>query len=108
MESLELKFAELHSPLFLAGCNLSVKLDPARRVGLELNYIRKFGELHVKWNGETAMVPVTNIVSMVAGSPKFKADPNVSHPMVMGSSATAQVETPYGHVHAGPGKGKTK
>lgn len=104
MEPMELKFVELHSPIFLAGTNMGLKLDPSKRGGLELTYFRDAGELHIKYKGEFAIVPTTNIVSMCPGKPNVAAN-LVTHPMVA-SIQSAQVETPYGHVHAGPGKGK--
>lgn len=107
MEPIKVKFCEVHSPVFIAGKNLGVKLDPSRLGGLALFYHREYKELAIQWNGETGYVPSTNIVVYVPGEVKVPA-PIVSHPMVAGVSTTAQVETPYGHVHAGPGKGKSK
>lgn len=104
MDPIELKFCEVHTALFIAGTNLGLKLDPGKRTGLELKYNRKNFELEVSWNGEVGLVPVTNIVVMVPGKSKAQPEP-ITHPLVAGISS-AQVETPYGHVHAGPGKGK--
>lgn len=104
MEELELKFVELHSPLFLSGTNLGVKLDPSKRTGMILSYFREDKELHVFWNKETAIIPTTNVVAMVPGKAAMHI-PQHTHPIVAGISS-AQVETPYGHVHAGPGHGK--
>lgn len=106
MELVELKFCEVHTALFIAGTNLGLKLDPGKRTGLKLQYNRKNFELEVAWNGEIGLVPVTNVVCMIPGKPKHLADV-VSHPTVANVASTAQVETPFGHVHAGPGKGKT-
>lgn len=66
---IKLKFAELHSPLFLAGTNLQMKLDPAKRDGkMTLEYDREEKELivsfEVKGKVERAIVPVSNVVSM--------------------------------------------
>ncbi len=102
---MQLEFCEVHAPLFLAGTNLGLKLDPAKRAGLELTYSREYEELEVKWNGKTGIVPVTNIAIMVPGKPKAREELK-SHAMVANISRSAQVETPQGHVHAGPGKGK--
>ncbi len=101
----EIKFAEVHTALFLAGSNLGLKLDPGRRTGLSMLYDETKRRLEVTWNGETGWVPETNVAIMIPGKPKAKLG-QVSHPQVVGISS-AQVETPYGHVHAGPGKGKT-
>lgn len=109
MEPIELKFAEVHSPLFIAGRNLGLKLDPmfGKTVGCHLEYHREFGEVHIAIDGEKGIIPVTNVICMVPGTPKARIAP-VHHAMVANISQTAQVETPFGHVHAGPGKGKTK
>lgn len=105
MTTIDLKFAELHNALFLAGKNFGLKLDPGKLAGLELSYDRAEKELIVKWGSEIGIIPSSNIASMVPGLPEVKA-PQHTHPIVAGIQS-AQVETPYGHVHAGPGMGKT-
>lgn len=107
MEKIQLKFAELRSPLFLKGKNFQLKLDPGALPGLELFYNKPDKELLVHWEGETGIVPMGNVAVMVPGIPK---PPFVqsSHPIVAGLAQTAQVQTPYSHVHAGLGAGKTK
>ena len=62
---MKLSFCELHSPLFLAGTNLGVKLDITKRSGLELSYDRKAQELTISYNGVTGYVPSSNIVLYV-------------------------------------------
>lgn len=105
-ELIELKFAELHNPLFLGGKNLQVKLDGHHHPGIEIHYDRAEKELLVRWNCETGIVPISNVACMIPGSAK-KRDVPLSHPMTVNAGRTAQVSTPYGHVHAGPGAGKT-
>jgi hypothetical protein len=107
MTKIDLKFAELHAPLFLAGTNLQLKLDPTRRTGLKLVYDRAEKELLVTWQNQLAIVPVGNVASMTpAGVEVAKPEPMVvvekARPRV-----TAQVSTPQSHVHAGPGHGDT-
>ncbi len=110
---IDLKFAELHSPLFLAGTNLQLKLDPTKRTGLKLVYDRAEKELLVTWNGETAIVPTTNVSSMTPAdepkkAPVLMTKPETKHPDPdMARPRTAQVNTPQSHVHAGPGHGDT-
>lgn len=105
LDFIQLKFAELHSPLFLAGTNLGMKLDPAKRSGLVLKYIREYGELHVIWQQELSIVPKTNVTNMVPGECKPHIQ-QISH--AQGATIShAQVETPMSHVHAGFGHGKT-
>lgn len=108
MEPLEIVFADLHNPLFFAGKNFGQKLEPIKLAGLKLQYYRDWEELHVFWQGRMAIVPKPAIASMEPGSLKdFPKPVQIVHPMVAGI-ASAQVETPFGHVHAGPGKGKSK
>jgi hypothetical protein len=95
------KFAELHSPLFLGGTNLQLKLDPTRRTGITMQYDRTEKELLVTWNNETAIVPVSNVASMVLGEVKAKGAP-VPPP----AAIKAQVDSPQSHVFGGEGKGK--
>lgn len=100
-----IKFAELHNALFLGGKNLQTKLDPGKLAGLVIEYDRTEKELLVTWNGQTGIIPSSNIACMVEGSPE-KPAVQITHPIVAGI-ASAQVETPMSHVHAGYGAGKT-
>ncbi len=124
--TIEIEFAELHNPLFLAGTNLQLKLEPAKRTGLKLEYDRAEKELLVTYNGKTAIVPTTNVSSMtpatkpvVIAVPSQQAAANMSDPerdkIVAAQQAagkqprvTAQVSGPHDHVFAGPGHGKSK
>ncbi len=101
--TIELKFAELHNALFLAGKNFGLKLDPAKLAGLQLFYDRPEKELLVHWAGEIGIVPSSNIACMVIGT-SVRAVEHM-HPIVAGQMS-AQVETPQSHVHAGPGFGR--
>jgi len=101
---MELKFCEVHTSLFIAGTNLGLKLDPARRSGLKLFLNEETKRLEVEWNGEKGLVPETNVVVMIPGKPG-KAVPQHTHPIVAGI-ASAQVETPMSHVHQGLGAGR--
>jgi hypothetical protein len=102
---MEIKIAHLHNPLFFAGKNFGQKLDPGKTAGLKLEFDEKRNWLVVNWENKQSYVPVTNISAMEAGTPEKYAQ-QVTHPIVAGI-VSAQVETPYGHVHAGPGAGKT-
>ncbi len=101
-----LKFAELHNALFLGGKNHGLKLDPGKVDGLKLSYDRAEKELIVEWSSHKGIIPTSNVACMVEGAPE-KPYQQSSHPMVAGLQS-AQVETPMGHVHQGPGKGKTR
>lgn len=102
---INVEYAELHTPLFLAGTNLGMKLDPYKRRGMLLKYNDEKRRLIVEWNSKTANVPESNVASWVEGDvlPDKPVAPGPKRIMV----APAQVETPQAHVHAGPGHGKT-
>lgn len=104
MTHIDIKFAELHNPLFLGGKNHGVKLDPGKTHGLELFYDRKEKELLIHWGKHVGIIPSSNIACMEEGLPEVKA-PQYTHPIVAGI-ASAQVSTPFGHVFEGPGKGR--
>lgn len=106
MTQIELKFAELHNPLFFAGKNWGTKLDPGNKAGISIFYDREHKELIVKAGDKECFLPYSSVQSMEAGEPEKRAV-QITHPIVAGL-AGAQVETPYGHVHAGPGHGKLR
>ena len=122
MSKIDLVFAEIHAPLFLLGDkgkNLGTKLDVKAKAGLKLVYDRDEKELHVSYMGMNAIVPVTNVASMLEAPPKpktkltaaevkeaQKADTPTGAPKPFDPNA-AQVSTPQSHVHAGPGAGQT-
>lgn len=112
---IDLKFAELHAPLFLAGKNFGLKLEPGshKHTGMVLVYDRAEKELLVTWMGEEAIVPVSNVATMtVKERTAIRSEPLADmarqpHSANALSKATAQVHTPQSHVHAGPGHGDT-
>jgi hypothetical protein len=126
MTKIALKFAELHTPLFLAGTNLGLKLNPRERKGLEIEYDRAEKELWVHWNGGMAIVPSTNVASMtlwqadaaLLTTDKIGLDSGaailgardvevVPLPLITKTKVSAQVSTPTSHVFEGPGAGKS-
>lgn len=102
----DVSFAELHGALFLGGKNFGLKLDPHRHAGLGLIYDQDLQELLVSYQDKVAHVPSSNVVSWTEGKVEDRKITQMGHPIVSGISG-AQVETPMGHVHAGPGYGKT-
>ena len=62
---MKIKFAELHSPLFFGSRNFSTKLDVVRYAGLRLDYDRKEKELIAVYNNQMAIIPSSNVASMV-------------------------------------------
>lgn len=105
-----IEWAELHAPLFLAGANLGLKIDPTKRVGLKMVYNEVKRHLYVSYNGKVARVPETSVLSMVeAPAPVLKpvtAEQLASAKPIFDPNA-AQVSTPQSHVFAGPGGGTT-
>lgn len=101
----EIKWAELHSPIFVGGTNLSAKLDPTKRTGLRMEYDEDLRHLYVTWNNATARIPEPSILSMIEGA--TKEDKPKPSPVQGGKPIKAQVSTPQDHVHAGMGAGKT-
>lgn len=107
----DVEYAELHTPLFLGGTNLSQKLDPNKRTGLILKYDDDKRRLIVQWNNKTANIPEANVASYVEGKIEPKKIATVAKDAMVGSAPhkfTAQVTTPQAHVFAGPGGGKSK
>jgi hypothetical protein len=100
---IDLKWCEVHSPIFLAGTNLGVKLDPSKRQGLKLQYDREHKELVIGWNKEEAIIPSSNVATMVIG-----LLPNANYVEPVRGKVVAQVSTPQDHVFKGEGAGKTK
>lgn len=102
---IDVEYAELHTPLFLAGTNLGSKLNVKdhKRRGMTLDFDYDKRRLLVGWNGKTACVPEANVASFV------EAD---DVPVEMDSAAVAktpikaQVSSPQDHVFAGAGHGK--
>ena len=72
-----------------------------------MEYDKAQKELIVTWNGKTSYIPSTNVASYMIGDGEDRRIVQQAHPMVSGIGS-AQVETPMSHVHAGPGKGRTK
>lgn len=67
-----IKFAELHTMIFVGGRSLGPKLAPAMKSGLKLVYDRTEKELLVTIDGETAIVPVGNLACMIPVPEKAK------------------------------------
>lgn len=101
----EVGFAVLHEGFIFEGKNFEPKLDAFKYPGLKMQYNQDDKELLINWNSRTMNMPHTNVKGYVIGDTKTRQPVLNSHPMVSGISS-AQVETPFGHVHAGPGGGK--
>ena len=101
----EIKYAELHTPIFLAGTNLGQKLDPHKRTGLVINFDEDKKRLIVGWNNEEAHVPEANCSMWVEGKVQQRSGAATAP---VKPKITAQVDSPQSHVFAGPGSGKAK
>jgi len=104
MGLVNMKFAELHDSLFLAGTNFPKKLNPALKQGLMLAWDKEERFLYVSYNGETTWVTETAVKNMTPGEPvrKVEAPPPVRPPV------QAQASTPTAHVFEGKGGGKVR
>lgn len=106
-ETVKVEYAQLHTPLFLAGTNLSEKLDTRdlKRRGLALHFDENKRRLIVQYNGRTANIPEGNVASFVLPDPNAKEKVIPVRPV---GQISAQVSSPQDHVFGGPGKGKSK
>lgn len=114
---IELEFAELHGPIFIAGTNLSAKLipgdGPGMRRDIKLAYCRDERELYVHFKSKVGIVPRENVALMVEKKKESKKEARLAEskaaqePEVMHEKITAQVDSPMHHVFAGLGHGKT-
>lgn len=116
MSVFKIKFAEVHTPLFIAGTNLGQKLDVSKRP-LRMWYDRVNKDLTVEFNNSVSIIPYSNVVAVTPFDEHFqecmpegetfqtakKAAPEVlSLPK---GKIKAQVSTPTSHVFAGEGEG---
>ena len=113
MKEVEVKFAELHSPLFLGGMNFGLKLDTAKRPDMKLWLATLENQLVlvVQYKEHTTVVqsfshaqPVNSteigfepLLKLAKPTPPVK---QTHHPMKTGI-ASAQVSTPQDHVFKG-------
>src|SRR4051812_28251391 len=103
----EAKYVTLHTPLFLAGTNLSDKLDINKRTDIKLVYDSEDKELYVIYNQQIALVLSSNIASIIPKDvSSFGFD--VSTPAQLNTPVPApskpikaQASTPQDHVFAG-------
>lgn len=102
---------EFHSPLFHAGRNFGTKIEikDDRNDGLKIQYDDKNRLFYVEYKGRQAKMPEMSAFMWEPVSRSSPAPtPNQHQTHDVTKASDAQVETPVGHVFAGPGKGKTK
>lgn len=106
---LNLKFAETHSTVFIAGRNLQTKLDCTKNKSLFLQYDDKKEMLYVWIEQNLGMIPKESVACMI---PLSVIDTGLKHPMLdivqqppaqaaqPNLNIQAQVSTPHSHVFA--------
>lgn len=116
MSKIPLSYVELHDAFFFGGSGIGLGpklgIHSPKHSDIELVYDREEKELLVKLKipnkGDfEGIIPLTNVKVMVEAKPKAETviKPVAAAPVI--GKATAQVETPQSHVHAGPGHGST-
>lgn len=73
---MKLKYAELHTPLFMGGINYGTKLSSnMRSTEAELTYIHEEGLLVIKHNDNEGLIPISNVAVMLKNNPNEKVAP---------------------------------
>jgi hypothetical protein len=104
----KIEWAELRAPLFLAGTNLSTKLDHKIKGGVLMEYDEDKRNLFVTFNGHVARIPEASILVMVEKATwTEEAKATKAAEVATGKPLEAQASTPTSHVHAGLGGGDT-
>ncbi len=101
---MKLRFAELHAPLFHAGKNFGLKLEPSKVTGLEMNYDYEKNRLLVTYMGRTAILPSTSVHSFEEGEADAPTKPATVE-AIPHKKIKAQVSGPTDHVFQGEGAG---
>lgn len=97
---MKIKYAETVKPIFLQGLSGKSKFDILLNRGIKLEYDRKERELTLVYQGNVAIIPSSNIVSMTLlneqDEKKLEAPvTHKNHPMLKGI-IKAQVGAPNG------------
>jgi aminoglycoside phosphotransferase (APT) family kinase protein len=108
---IDLKFLHVDHNMFLAGANLGDKLPNPRFSSAKMQFDPTTNLVYVTYNGETGFFSHHHAWMMVEGSAKkvlqMHAKAQDAHDTTQRNPLNAQVSTPQGHVHAGPGAGLT-
>ncbi len=100
---MKLSFLHTHTNLFVGRKNMPEKIKSFEIKDIEMSYDAKNGLVLVTYNGETALVPLSNVAAMIAEPAEAKKQPPLK---VATQPVEAQVSSPSSHVFAGPGKGQ--
>lgn len=109
-DGIKVKMVTLHTPFHLAGTSFQQKIDVygEKKGLLEVVYYRQDRELHVTFKGQTAILPSSNVASMVIddGNPADRGGPSSRLPNALEVDNTSHLrERPRGAVdHMGTGR----
>jgi hypothetical protein len=102
-EAIKVKMVTLHTPFHLAGASFQQKIDVhgEKKGLLVVEYFRQDRDLHVTFKGQTAILPSSNVASMVVddGNPADRGGPSSRLPNPLAVDNTSHLrERPRGAV----------
>lgn len=103
---IDIKFAEVHTPLFMGGVNHGVKLEKDKR-GMKLVYDREHEELYIFHAGNIGIIPKGNVAIMVPTNP-LELGFTPEEVLGVGTIATQASTQTAQPVHKGPGRPKAQ
>lgn len=99
-EAIKVKMVTLHTPFHLAGTSFQQKIDVygEKKGLLVVEYFRADRELHVTFKGQTAILPSSNVASMVIddGNPADRGGPSSRLPNALEVDNTSHLRDPMG------------
>lgn len=97
---IKIKMVTLHTPFHLAGTSFQTKIDVygEKKGLLNVQYFRTDQELHVTFKGQTAILPSSNVASMVLddGNPADRGGPSSRLPDPYAVDNTSKLRDPMG------------
>jgi hypothetical protein len=99
-QGIKMKLVQLHTPFHLAGTSFQQKIDVygEKKGQLDVVYFRDSRELHVSFKGQTAIIPSSNVASMVLddGNPADRGGPSGRLPNALEVDNTSKLRDPMG------------
>jgi len=99
-QGIKMKLVQLHTPFHLAGTSFQQKIDVygEKKGQLDVVYHRADQELHVTFKGQTAILPSSNVASMVLddGNPADRGGPSSRLPNPLAVDNTSKLRDPMG------------
>lgn len=96
----KMKLVQLHTPFHLAGTSFQTKIDVygEKKGQLDVRYFRAEQELHVTFKGQTAILPSSNVASMILddGNPADRGGPSSRLPNALEVDNTTKIRDPMG------------